>query len=369
MMRPAFSSTKSAAAFALLLLVLLLLPVLAGRSLLPARAESYSSVSPIMGSYPYMHRQVFGETGRVDIAFIGSSRIYNDIDTPQIEKALSQKLGRQAEVITLGWFWPGFDPLYFITQDLLRHRQVSLIVFDDESAAGDNPHRLAPCWFRFGDNAQDLAGIPLRLQAAYYFGATIGLPRNLLCRLRPNFSELTPAGAATTVRMWRAPDPMTTRGSLSSKLGFNHPNPEHPGFVDYAPANGVRPEAVCVFSPATSNKFKFTGPATATLQLEFARKFAALAQAHQTKLVFLHMPETGEMRMPVIQERVCWPDILPAEVAMVGIPPAALFAGLSDEKVRKLFVNPLHLNHNGAEYFTSLIMPALFQLYDAQVKP
>ena len=73
--------------------------------------------------------------------------------------------------------------------------------------------------------------------------------------------------------------------------------------------------------------------------------------------------------MPVIQERVCWPDILPAEVAMVGIPPAALFAGLSDEEVRKLFVNPLHLNHNGAEYFTSLIMPALFQLYDAQVKP
>jgi len=369
MMRPAFSSAKSVAAFALLLLILLLLPVMIGRSLLPSRAESYSSVSPIMGSYPYMHRQIFEETGRVDIAFIGASRIYYDIDTPLIEKALSKKLGRQAEVITLGWFWPGFDPLYFITQDLLRHRKVSMIVFEDEGSAGDNPHRLAPCWFRFGDNARDLDGIPLRFQAAYYFGATIGLPRNLLCLLRPNFSDLTPAGAATTERLWRAPNPMTARGSLSSKLGFNHPNPEHPGFVDYMPVNGAHPEAVCVFSPATSNKFQFTGPATTPLELNFVRKFAALAQAHQTKLVCLHLPETGEMRAPVIQEREFWPDVLPADVAMVGIPPATLFAGLSDEEIRKLFVNPLHLNQNGGEYFSSLIIPALFQLYDAQVKP
>jgi len=43
-MHPAFSSTKSMAAFALLLLVMLLLPVMIGRSLLPPRAESYSSV-------------------------------------------------------------------------------------------------------------------------------------------------------------------------------------------------------------------------------------------------------------------------------------------------------------------------------------
>jgi len=366
-MRPAFSSTKSAAAFALLLLILLLLPAMAGRSRLPSRAVSYSSVSPIMGSFPYLHRQIFEETGRVDIAFIGSSRIYYDIATPLMEKALSEKLGRKAEVITLGWFWPGFDPLYFITQDLLQHRQVDMIVFDDEGVGG-KPHRLAPCWFRYGDNAKDLAGIPLQFQAAYYFGAVIGMPRNLLGRLRPNFSDLTPAGAATTERLWRAPNPMTARGSLASKLGFNHPNPQHPGFVDYAPANGVRPEAVCVFSPATRAKFQFTGPATTSLELDFVRKFAALAQAHQTRLVCLHMPETGEMRVPVIKEREFWPDALQAEVAMVGIPPATLFAGLSDEEVRKLFVNPLHLNQNGAEYFTSLIAPSLIQLYDAQVK-
>jgi len=366
-MRPAFSSTKSVTAFALLLLVLLLLPVIAGRSLLPPRAESYSSVSPIMGSYPYMHQQIFEETGRVDIAFIGSSRIYYDIDTPLIEKALSKKLGRKAEVISLGWFWPGFDPLYFITQDLLQHRKVSMIVFDDEGVGG-NPHRLAPCWFRFGDNAKDLAGIPLQFQAAYYFGAIIGMPRNLLCLLRPNFPELTPAGVATTERLWRAPNPMTARGSLSSKLGFNHPNPEHSGFVDYAPVNGVRPEEVCVFSPATRAKFQFTGPATTPLELDFVRKFAALAKAHQTRLVCLHMPETGEMRVPVIQEREFWPDVTQVDVAMVGIPPATLFAGLSDEDVRKLFMNSLHLNQNGVEYFTSLITPSLVQLYDVQVK-
>jgi hypothetical protein len=39
-MRPAFSSTKQAAAFALLLLVLLLSPALAGRKFLPSREQA-----------------------------------------------------------------------------------------------------------------------------------------------------------------------------------------------------------------------------------------------------------------------------------------------------------------------------------------
>jgi hypothetical protein len=57
-MRPAFSSIRQAAAFALLLLILLLSPALAEK-FLPAREEIYSSVWWVWGDFPYMDGQIF----------------------------------------------------------------------------------------------------------------------------------------------------------------------------------------------------------------------------------------------------------------------------------------------------------------------
>jgi hypothetical protein len=51
-MRPAFSSTKQAAAFALLLLFVLLSPVLAGKRWLPPRECSYAVQGWDNGPYP-----------------------------------------------------------------------------------------------------------------------------------------------------------------------------------------------------------------------------------------------------------------------------------------------------------------------------
>ena len=68
----------------------------------------------------------------------------------------------------------------------------------------------------------------------------------------------------------------------------------------------------------------------------------------------------------MIQEREFWPDVLHADVTMMGIPPATLFAGLTDDDVRKLYYNPTHLNKNGQEYFTQIITPRLLEIYADQ---
>ena len=62
-MRPAFSSTRQAGMFALLLLVLLLLPLAMPKSLLPPRREVYSSLPWGYGGYPYISEQIFDEKG------------------------------------------------------------------------------------------------------------------------------------------------------------------------------------------------------------------------------------------------------------------------------------------------------------------
>src|SRR3977135_860041 len=119
-MRPAFTSPRQAAMVGVLLLLLLLLPVVMRKSWLPPRQEIYSSLPWSVGAFPYLREQIFDEKEDIDLLFMGSSRIWWGIDTPQVQKALSEKLGRKAVVRTLGWDSPGFDPFYFIMQDLLE---------------------------------------------------------------------------------------------------------------------------------------------------------------------------------------------------------------------------------------------------------
>ena len=83
-MRPAFSSTKQAAAFAGLLLALLLSPVLVGKNLLPPREQAYAVPGWSNGPYPWIRNQIFEETNDIDIAIIGSSHIWNAINTPYV---------------------------------------------------------------------------------------------------------------------------------------------------------------------------------------------------------------------------------------------------------------------------------------------
>src|SRR5580658_3012368 len=97
-MPPAFDSTKQAAAFAGLLLLLLLAPWLAHKTFLPGREHTYSSESIRWEKFPWVQKFIYGETNDIDIAFIGSSHICDDIDTPYVQKKLDERLGRKTTV-------------------------------------------------------------------------------------------------------------------------------------------------------------------------------------------------------------------------------------------------------------------------------
>ena len=78
----------------------------------------------------------------------------------------------------------GYDMLYLISQDLVKHRRVKMLVFYDEDGEKfRNPS--VPMLFRWGDNAQDLGKLPVREKAVFYFAASVEMPRNILALLRP----------------------------------------------------------------------------------------------------------------------------------------------------------------------------------------
>jgi hypothetical protein len=363
-MRPAFSSTKQAAAFALLLLLLLLSPVLAGKKFLPPREETYSAASLNLGCYPFIQQQIFEEKGDVDIAIVGSSQIWAAIDTPYVQAELSKKLGRKAGVITLGWNWCGFDALYFITRDLVANRKVHMIVIHEEySPDWPIPHIAVPRLFRFGDNREDLAGLPLAWQAAYYADSLRGMPRNILSLIRTNLPVKWPPPRHDWDRSYQAAATAERLGSISVLLGYETKNNTRPNFEAFTPGHDVPPTEVCIYSAEKNPRFQFTGPSTPPEQLHFAKKLAALARANDIELVWLHIPKVEEMRALAVPERECWPQVLPGGVILVGIPPASFLDGISDQDVCKLFYLHNHLNKNGQEYFTRAITPTLLKLY------
>ncbi|HTR43349.1 MAG TPA: hypothetical protein VMH87_17185 [Pseudomonadales bacterium] len=370
-MRPAFSSSRQAAVFALLLLALLLAPALAGKRFLPSREQIYSSIWWASGDYPFFYHQIFQEREPIDILFIGASHIHTAFGTPYVQEQLIRELGRPAVARTFGWGWPGYDNLYFVTRDLLVHRQVRMLVFDDLYSQTDKPHILAPHMFRFGDDAASLDGLPWSLKASYYFGAVVGMPHNLMGLVRTNFAPNLHPGKPTHFEIHdRALNPVTQLGALTEHLGYA---PDfladyylHPPFVEYTPQTGAQPSCVCIYSGDTKTNFAFTGAAIPPLQLHFVQKFAALVREHGCQLVLVHIPFYDERRSTVITEPVFWPDVLGTNVTMIGIPPAMLFKGLTDDEIRELYSDPVHLNENGQKYFTTLMMPALLKLYESQ---
>ena len=365
-MRPAFASTKSAAAFAFFLLLLLLSPVLVGKKLLPPREEIYSGMTWRYGPFSYLHQQIFEETGAIDIAFVGSSRIWAGIDTPYVQEELTKRLGYPAVVRTIGWSWLGFDALYFITQDLLEHRKVKMIVFDDEYWPA--PHVAATHWFRFAENYAVLDKMPVSIQANYYFAAILGIPRNLLSSIRSNFpEEQWLPGKNHWETFYRSQNSKERLGALTAERGMSLKEP----LVPFAPPIKGQSSAVRIYSPDTKDAFRYSGPVTPPWQLQFASKFATLAMEHQVKLVFLHLQppfSDNETNNPYIQERECWPEKFGTKITMVGIPPAKLFSGILPEDFQKLFYTPdyCHFNQNGQAFFTKIITPTLLEIYEKQ---
>jgi hypothetical protein len=369
-MRPAFASTKSAAAFALLLLVLLALPVVMGKNLLPPRDEVYASQSFNIAPFPWLRQQIFHEKGDIDIAFVGSSHMLHAIDTPYVQQKLTEKLGRPAVVRSICWGGAGFDILYLITKDLVTHRRVHLLIFyDEDGGKGRNP--VIPVLFRYADNVDALAGLPVADKGILYLASIVGMPRNLLMLFRQEIpAEMFSAKPNEIEKFFNAPNPALRLGTVAGRLGYTSSLSYADGFSDfirYTPpvtSSQVASGDFIGYEPSNQSEFNFSNPALPTWQVCFARKFAAVAQANGCQLVLLHLPSVEQMRSQVICEREFWPQVMQARMFVAGIPEAKLFAGLSNEEVYKLYFNPVHLNQNGQEYFTKCITPGLLKIYE-----
>jgi hypothetical protein len=361
MMAPAFSSTRQAAAFAAMVLAVLLSPMLIGKALIRPRDQIYSSLPWAVGAYPYLYNQIYEEKGDIDVAFMGASTMWFGIDTPYFQKKLSEKLGRPAVARSLCWDWVGSEAFYRVSRDLLEHRNVHMIVFGNPVLSGvDTAHKSASDLFQWPDLSKDLPGLEFRAKTSFYAATVVGMPENLLGRVRSNLPAID-SEEVWLEGLYHAENPFRRLGS------FACPQIKGRDFVRFAPATDPASAKVCVYSEATKTEFQYPKTPPQPTQVAFIRKVAELAREHHVYMVFLYMPDSRDMRAPTINPDAFWPQYFTNDFTMMGIPPAKLFAGLSDKEAPELYFDFRHFDLNGQEFFTPVVTPALVRLYEDKI--
>jgi hypothetical protein len=362
-MNPSFRSPRQAAGFASTLAATLLLPFALAWLGWPGRGE----IDPTLGwngeRFSWLQEQLFAETNEVDIAFVGSSRMFAAIDTPRVQSLLSEKLHREANVLTLTWFGGGHDVVYEFSHELLRRRVVRLLVIcDDDEVSAEHFHSLS---FRFWPRLEEDPAVAEHLtldQKIDVYGAKIlAEPRYLLGLFRPNrpvvpgsFRQLALDPKRLLLR--------ELRGTRISRMNFGR---DH-HFTPFEPSLPVSPADVLVYSETTRQAFTPAGPRPPSVKLHFARELAKDCRERGAELVVLHLPYASEVGQTTIPEREPWLEGGRALAALVGIPNATLFAGLSPADRLRFFFDEFHLNRNGQVFFTRLIAPALLRLYETK---
>lgn len=367
-MRPAFSSTKQATAFFLMLLILLAAPWLASLGVPPQPELTSSNESYRWERYPWVQDLIYEEKGDIDIAFVGSSHLLYGIDTPFVQNALDEKMGYPTTVRSICWKGSGFDSLFFFTKDLLAHRKVKTLVIYDETA-GDARNSFeevqiyTPTWFRYQTHGSLTRSLPIKEQCVYYFASVLGTPRNLLESVIPNL----PVNPDTTPDNFIHWEPYNSEnlGCVRQELAFDPKlGPRKGSFVSHVPEGEVSPDEAILYGPDTRAEFTFLRSDLPVIQSEFARRFARLANENGCHVVVLNVPMYPDRRSETIVETYNWTDLMGPDLPILGIAPEKVFRGLTDPEVAQLYFDPAHLNQNGQQFFTPLITPALLSLHE-----
>jgi hypothetical protein len=118
-----------------------------------------------------------------------------------------------------------------------------------------------------------------------------------------------------------------------------------------------------IFSDRNKGRFHFTNDEIPFYQNLFLLKLVELCRRKQVPLAMLNIPQSPERYSDKVLELKNWKASFGEDVPIIGIPPAVLFAGLSDDDLDKLRFDDAHLNANGSEFFTRAVVPAILEVY------
>jgi len=347
--RPAFDSFGQAAAFFALIVFTLLLPLLLTASGRITRRSSYEIMPENQGAFSFVKNEIFDNREPIDLLFVGSSATFGGIDAPQVEQALSEKIGRPARVMTFGHYFNSLDIVYMQIRDLLERKKVGMIFLSVPRVpytAGPSP--TAYRFIRYNDAPEIFDDLPVQSKLSLYACSLLRAPRDLLTLARPN-------GAKTSSPFAK------NLGADKADLGAGR---DPLKFVRLTKPVPVFNSENMIYSSETANQFFFTGEPIPNHQFLYFEKLVELLKRENVPFAIINIPQYTERHSAKVVERKNWSEVFGTEIPLVAIPPATLFAGLSDEEIDRMYYDDIHFNSNGNEYFTKTILPAVMEVYE-----
>ncbi len=302
---PTFRSPRQAVAFCAAVILLLALPALFSALGLYSRRDAYLETPIGDGGFVYTAKQVLDERSDLDMVFLGDSMLWLGVDTPYVQQALARAEGHEVAVRTFGHAWPGIDVDYATLRDAVARRRVGTVVLAMPRAVQmqARPHFYSYHLLPYGEDPAMLQGLALQHRLTLYAESVLGAPRHVVSLLRrgPDFAH--------------AVEP--TLGAHLVEQGFYG--------APYQPVTRDPPDVpveTLLHTPATADRFVFTGPPPTDYQAHFARLIADLLRAHGIRLVTFHVPRWSDRKSPVVEDCVDWQSFFGVEGSLVGIAPA-----------------------------------------------
>ena len=347
-LRPAFATRAQIIAFIVLVAAALALPEFIFRSGRLAPENSYEVMPERLGSYSYIKSQIFEEKEEIDVLFLGSSILWNAVDAPQVQRALSEKLGRPAVVRTFGFNFNSLDIPYTMLRDVLERRRVKMVILSiPRLPYTDGPSTTAYRFLRYGEDEELTDSLPADSRLSLYGSAVLRSPRDLVSMVRKNRSL--------------ASEYAENLGANKELLGMYR---EPKNFVRFAPSPSLKTASELFYGEAGRPNFHFTNEEIPSHQNEYLDAIVTMLRTRQIPLVMLNIPQYSERDSEKAPERFDWAERFGMPVPLIGISPPELFAGLTADEIEKLHCDREHFNLNGNEYFTAAVMPAILEAYE-----
>src|SRR5688572_72536 len=305
LLRPAFKSNVAAVWFLVLMVFALVLPKIISSSGQISRRHSYEILPERLGAYSFMSDEVFEKKEDLDILFIGSSIIWNGVDTPRVQQELSERLGRPARTVTFGYSFNSIDTTYALLRDLLERRRVRLVVLSiPRLTFTEGPSPTASKFLGYDERSDVVSGLPLESKISLYAGNVLRSPRDLLTIVRPNLPDESPYTDAF--------------GAFKREVGMGD-NPKT--FERFTPEPPSLAASDMIYSDSTRELFEFTEKQIPAYQTYHLEKVIELLRKNEVPFAILNVPQYGERKNNKIAELRDWRTRFGSDIPLIGIRP------------------------------------------------
>jgi hypothetical protein len=344
---PPFRTSLDAALYCLTVAAILLLPLVLRALHAPSHRTRLATVPLTAGGTSFLPQQVFDETSDIDMLIVGDSVDWVALDALEIQKALSKSTGRDARVVSLGWFWTGEDMLYYVLRDVLAHRKVGHVVLrlfpEDQSRQAS--HAQAWRWLFGCEHDAVIPTLRLTDKLQAYGVQAIGGPRNLLSLVRPDRLSAS----------WESP----YLGHFGVMQGW----PDGPLRSIDVPVPQFSLDALMVDAANASQRMRPVALPLRGFQQHYAVAVRDLLRSHGVPVTLLRVPKRSEVREHTLTVSAGQLALYGDDAHLVVPDPGRLFAQLSDADLDGFYYyDERHLNRNGSHYFTLAEMPALIKI-------